>query len=548
MYVSPDGTPYKVSQDQDSTGETTHLCARMIDPGTGNIGSDVKPLPSGSYGYQSTNPRGNAFFETEGGDLYAYNIGDTERTKIMDAISSDIPVEYFMGVAVKSEELFTGLYRDSDGNIKLSRFSKVNPEEIKNKEVLTLGCVQIAPAVKKMVVEYNRRNPDCRIQIIDYSTQSEVPEWDLIVQAFNKDIVSGNIPDIIVLDGSDNLPVHSYISKGLFADLNTFLNADDQIRKNDLLPNVLDALSSGDRLFRICPSINIMTITARERDTKGLSGHWTLDDCRRIIEAQHVDYARAFGWFTRESILYRALLLCGNSFVDWESKNCTFDSQGFADLLEFAKQFPQEIDSNMLGDVTDDNPRNGKTCFHNTFLYSFDDYRDLRYGSFGEEVSFVGFPFDGKQNYAALTMDAQFAISSSCANKNAAWHFVRSFLSEDYQDQISTAFPVRKSSLEKMALQSKETPFEINADGQRIEQKRIYYLNDTEIVLPNLTDKDVADVMRVIQGTTLLQYNNQKVLDIILEESTPFFQGQKSAQEVCGIIQSRVKTYVEENS
>ena len=50
----------------------------------------------------------------------------------------------------------------------------------------------------------------------------------------NADIVSGDVPDIMLL--SSQMPVESYIAKGVFADLNEFLEKDSQLKKEELLP------------------------------------------------------------------------------------------------------------------------------------------------------------------------------------------------------------------------------------------------------------------------------------------------------------------------
>ena len=48
------------------------------------------------------------------------------------------------------------------------------------------------------------------------------------------------------------------------------------------------------------------------------------------------------------------------------------------------------------------------------------------------------------------------------------------------------------------------------------------------------------------QSTNMPNYD-QKVQDIITEEAAAFFNGQKSAEDVSKIIQSRVTIYVKEN-
>lgn len=41
---------------------------------------------------------------------------------------------------------------------------------------------------------------------------------------------------------------------------------------------------------------------------------------------------------------------------------------------------------------------------------------------------------------------------------------------------------------------------------------------------------------------------DEQLVNIITEESEPFFKGQKTAKDVAGIIQNRIQIYVNENS
>lgn len=48
-------------------------------------------------------------------------------------------------------------------------------------------------------------------------------------------------------------------------------------------------------------------------------------------------------------------------------------------------------------------------------------------------VKFVGYPSeDGTSNHT-FQIDGSIAISSTCADKTAAWNFMKQFLTEDYQ-------------------------------------------------------------------------------------------------------------------
>ena len=52
----------------------------------------------------------------------------------------------------------------------------------------------------------------------------------------------------------------------------------------------------------------------------------------------------------------------------------------------------------------------------------------------------------------------------------------------------------------------------------------------------------------LIDSSVASTNNDTTILNIISEEAQGYFEGQKSAQDVAKVIQSRVQTYVSENS
>ncbi|MBQ9512184.1 MAG: hypothetical protein IJR58_03230, partial [Lachnospiraceae bacterium] len=357
-----------------------------------------------------------------------------------------------------------------------------------------------------------------------------------------------NVPDILILDNS-MMPVQSYIMKGLFADLNPFLENDPEVKRSDLLENVLSALEVNGGLYQIGPSINIMTVVGRKADMAGIDGNWTMEDCMRIIEKNGGDYMRAFGSTNSRGELFNtAMRLCGNAFIDWETQQCYYNTEAFTSLLEFTAKFPEEVPEEVWMTMSQSDYRKGKSHFVSQMFWTFDMFGEQKYGVFGEDVVFAGFPYDGEKNYASITMDLQLAISESCKHKEDAWQYLRKFLLPEYQDTITYAYPMRLDSLEKMGQRAMEKAYYDNGNGEREYYERTYYLDDQQIKLPNLTQEDVDIVMEQVKSVNYMQYTDAKVLEIIEEETAAFFSGQKTAQEVGDIIQNRVRMYVGEVS
>ena len=102
-----------------------------------------------------------------------------------------------------------------DQPILVGKFSKVNPEDVKEKVNLTLACAGLNWDVRTAIVKFNKSNEQYRIRIEDYSSlYGSETDYMAGINRLNADIVAGKVPDILLIDSG--MPVDSYIAKGLF--------------------------------------------------------------------------------------------------------------------------------------------------------------------------------------------------------------------------------------------------------------------------------------------------------------------------------------------
>ena len=85
--------------------------------------------------------------------------------------------------------------------------------------------------MKEKLINFNKNNSQYRINIKDYSAYDTMEDYTQGLTRLNADIVSGDVADIMVL--SSQMPVESYISKGIFEDLTPYLEKDTEVKKED---------------------------------------------------------------------------------------------------------------------------------------------------------------------------------------------------------------------------------------------------------------------------------------------------------------------------
>lgn len=525
----------------------SNVSLKKIDLANNKV-TDGQDFPFNSYNYSYFTSLTNDLLLTDSNGIYVYNDGDTALTKIMDYVDSDIMSTNLYSIRQLDEKSFIGTYYDDETSKTLcAKFTKVDPSTIKDREVLTLGCNYLDTDVRKHIIDYNKENGDYRIKVIDYSIYNTGDDYTVAQTKLNTDIISGNMPDILMM--SSDMPVNSYVSKKLFADMNPLLEGDAELKKEDYLQNVFDALSTDGKLYQIAPSFYVFTVFGKASEVGETSG-WTFDDLQKLMDSKGPDVV-SFSDVTRQDILNYSMWFCNSQLINWQTGECSFNSDGFLKTLEFANQFPKEVE--YPEDADDSYWQNYQTMYREgralLMMYTFstfDDYNNCEKGTFGEKITPIGFPSDNK-NGNTLNFNLDFAISAKSKNQKEAWNFVRYFLTDEYQDQLEYGFPVKLSSLDAQAKKAQEKLYYLDENGSKVEYDNTYNLNGVDVNIDPMTQEETDNVTEFIKSVTQVMNYNTNITDIVNEESTAYFEGQKTAKEVADIIQSRVQIYVNEN-
>jgi len=535
-----DGKYALISSDGSSAGIQT------LDIQSGALGEKTN-LPFNYYRYQVMNGVYYDVYLSDDYGVYGYNIGDTEITKLMDYISSDFASNYLYQISFIDEISFVAYYYGDEGPL-LSRFTKIAAEDVIEKTELTLGCYYMDADVKHKLVEFNKNSTEYRINIKDYGMYDTMDDYTQGLNRLNADIVAGNVPDIMILN--TQMPVESYISKGIFADLNEFLEKDTEVKKEDLLPNVMEALSYDGGLYRLAPSFAVNTFVAKTADV-GEEPGWTMDEALALL-ASKPEGTNLLSEITASNFMYYTMWICGEQYVDWDNGQCHFDSNGFMKILEYANSLPREIDYTAVMDdesywkEMETQYRNGKTILSIQYLSGFRDYAYAKQALFGEDITLIGFPTEEGVG-AGLNIGTTMAISALSKNKEVAWEFMKSFFSEEYQDSLNYNFPVRISSLRKLEEKAWERPYFVDEEGNKQEYDDFFYIDGMDVPAVPLTKEETGEFVEYLMSLDKLCVYNEALNNIITEECESYFAGQKTVEEVADIIQSRTKIYVSEN-
>lgn len=524
-----------------------------LDPTTLEKGEQLDLAISNNYNYSILSGEGSDydFILTSSGAVSGYNIGDAEPKVLMDFVNSDINTTYFDSFMASAPGQFIASYGEWDNingyTTAISRFDKVDPETIPDKELISIGCLYLDSDTRSRVVNFNKESEQYRIIVKDYSIYNNEEDYEAGTKRLNSEIASGQAPDIIV--GSNIASLKNYMSKGLFLDLNKYLDEDPDIDRNDIWPNLLDACSYNDKLYFVVPSFYIETVVAKTSLLNGITG-WTSSEMKAFIDA-HPD-AKPFGMYnsSREMMEYYFYSVNFDELVDMTQGKCYFDSPEFIAGLELMKSFPKEEDIMYDYDNYDYNSyqaqwRENKALMYTYAISSPRDYKYLLQGIFGEDITFVGFPC-GDRNGSVISINSAYAISSKSANPDAAWDFIKYYYSDEYQKTSAYSIPARISRFDEMIEEAKERPYWTNENGEKEYYDDMYYIGDREVIIEPINDNDAKFLKDYISTVTKVFGDLGELSTIIDEEAQAFFEGQKSAEEVAKIIQSRATIYINE--
>ena len=485
--------------------------------------------------------KGYDFYYTTSSSVMGVNIGDKAATEVVNFYDSDInPGEFYGSLYFASAEQFLTTKEDENGS-SVVIYDKVPAEDVKDKEIITLGTVYGSYSLASQIIKFNKNNDTYRVKLIDYSEFDTPDDYTAGRKRFYSDLTGGNAPDIIVPEGYD---AANLIDKGVFTDLTPLMENSNGIKKEDLVHNAQTVFARDDKLFCVFPTFTVQAIQVKKEFYKeGMN----LDD---VIEWEKATGNKALsGDMTRSGVMSMFMSMSMNEFLDPKTGKCSFDSPEFAKLLEYANTYPKEISEDYWNNY-DYNAylyeyRNNSSLLNFAYVDDFSSYNWNAKYRFGEIPELIGVPLSGKDT-AVLNIDAVIGISSKSKKKEAAWEFVKTCFEHEYYEDLGWGIPTVEKELDAKAQKATEPTYYIDEEGNKVESPETYWLMDHEETIDPLTKEQVAKLKDFVVNVEGLYTWDEELNNIIDEETQGYFEGQKSAEEVASIIQSRLQIYINE--
>lgn len=413
--------------------------------------------------------------------------------------------------------------------------------------------------------KFEAAHPDIKIDIKEYAaaantapkaqgpgqnmvmmTKPDPKNIEKYVSSVGAELMSGKASDLIV---TSDLPYKKYADKKLLENMGDLMSKDASFAKDNYYTGIFDAMKYGDVLYTVPVRVSLNKWLGNQNvlgsgqiddtkwtwaDFKKSAGNWLADTNK---DGKPDTYP--LGKIEPDQLITLMLNSSFTKFVDAGGKKASFDKPDFVNLLKLAKSM---YDENI---IQGDNADKDAVVFQpkSNMLMYMDMYAAPKM-SFDGKAGFYDLPSENETRGSSFTSSLPIAMNSKSANKKEAWEFVKFLLSDEMQSAMElNGFAVNKNGAKAQG----DTLKNLGKGGEGGAGKGMKLnINGKSMALQPATEAEIAAIEKAVSNAKVYAESDPKIAAIVAEESAPFFQGQKSAEEVAKVIQNKVSTYLQE--
>ena len=409
-----------------------------------------------------------------------------------------------------------------------------------NKEVLVFAQLSGSNAdrsVRRDVIDrFNRSHDDVQIVVKDYSltaTDDQGPDRLLVEMA------AGQVPDIIDLGGS--LPLYQMVKKGYLEDLWPYIENDPELGREGVLENPLKLSEVDGGLYMLFGRVEINTLVSSPVLVGDRTG-WTLQELRDAFAAMPEGSTIMSFNTSREEIAGFLMRYSVESYVDRAAGTCSFDDPSFRSLMEFVQMLPgiEEVEEEIGGidyiDVVRDarsRQQKGLQLLEEINL----SFRELQIQDmlWGGRCAMIGYPTeDGSGGSMFRPRGPQLGISATCGNKEAAWEFIRTVMTNPSGELFDTPLKRDQYEMKRNAAMTVKAPLDFDP------------VTHEEITAPPLTEERAGEFDDFFNSIDKIDIWDGSLMSLVWEICDPYFAGAKDLDETIRLLQNRVGLYLSE--
>lgn len=461
--------------------------------------------------------------------LWQYNMQTKESKEILNWSDSHINIQgsnvemlrLVNWQSIELEGMEVLLYDFQSEVAETAEIISMDKAYLPEKQSVVLG-VSPYSNMNRLVLGFNRNNHKYQLELVEYN-DNQLEE----AMMYGK----GQIPDILDICW---ITPELLANKGLLEDLELYFKESDMVSKEDILPAVWEGNYINNKVIGAITSFSIGTLlsSAQEPSLEGWTIEQFFDLEKNYPDSLPLEYYYDFNVWR---ILSASQL---DSYIDWEAKKCSFDSEEFISLLENISRLnlknPSEDHhptSYSMEKQIEDLKAKEFLLYTKSYGSPYDYHTDLL--KMGLKAKVASYPTRNGDAFYILNPSQQFAIYSNSSCKEGAWEFIEYLLSEEEQNWYGNSyrgFPVRTDSFQAYLDKPYSQSYTFQNDNVSEEEKeQLRYMTENMYM-----SQDINSV------------SNNTINDIIYEEIAACCAKDKTAKEAAEIIQNRVQLFFNE--
>ena len=363
---------------------------------------------------------------------------------------------------------------------------------------------------------FNEQSDSFQVVFRDY-------QYDAYGYDVAKIVASGDYPDLIF--STYNSLIAAFQEMGALEDLTPYIDSSENLELEDLSKSIVAAYTDQGRLFALPNNYRLGAFWG-DREQLGEAG-WTVNEFLDWMAEYPNAGAPLVG--TRRAVYDACIPAVMEMCIDWESGVASFDGEIFKSFitrlseLDRRDSYTREEAMQILIEMEESPYRLNDGVSLSTIA--------REESTQGRELVIKGYPSADGRPLAYINSPA-LSIMSTSEVKEGAYEFLEFYVlymsdtTDRIMDKVGGLWTVERY----------------------LEQNRLSLLGaDPDMGAPcTFSERQLDEVMNIIPYAVLRDYAHSDLYELIWEELEPFLEGQKDADTVCGIIQSRVQIYLDE--
>ncbi len=450
---------------------------------------------------------------------------------------------------------------------KMTRFVYDPAVPSRPEEKLQVWSLEDEAVIRQAISKYQKDNPAVYVEYEIGLAGNSMTREDAI-KNLNTRTMAGKGPDVLVLD---NLPMDSYIEKGILMDIAPIL--DGVSGKEAVFSNVVDAFRDDGHVYAVPGRIQLPYICGKKSDLEKMTDLSSIADEMELMRENDPD-AYLMCVPSAKGIMR---IFSPSCVPAWRTEVGSLDKDAVADFLTQTKRmydaqmnglpeegmqsweadasYYQEFESpngEALEDADGVRTRHEEThllgarrqfvagATEDVWHYNIQTSVSKMEG-FGDCVSV---PMNGQCDnvFWARTL---LGINASSTNTQQSQDFLKTVLGSEIQSEVLNGFPVTPKAL----LDNYKDQWRVYKDNDYVSgQGGTTDLNGEEILMPIRVpdEKKVSELINWIGSVDTAYVEDKTFENVVYEEGEGYIRGDRSLKEAMNAIETRLGIYLAE--